>query len=180
MRTRPETAALFFAAIPDAGADGVYVVDNRGNSVPLATRSFIKRVRAAVGLDCDVYVQHQNDTGVATANALSAAEAGANWIDCSVIGIGDRGGCVAIEEAAPLFEMYGIATGIKLDALYELCRFVPHAYGISLSPWKPVVGEDWNTEEGPGHLEGSADAEATIGISPRVVGRKFEGVTAMP
>ena len=160
----------------DAGADGVYVVDSRGNSTPLATRGFIRRVREAVGESCDVYVQHHNDLGVATANAMAAVEGGANWIDASVIGIGDRGGCVALEEAAALFEMYGIQTGIKLDALYELCTYVQKAYGIQLPPWKPIVGANWNKEEGAGHHEGSADAESTIGIAPRVIGREFENV----
>jgi hypothetical protein len=132
MRSPVDTACLFFKAMADAGADGVYVVDSRGNSAPLATRTFIGRVRRAVGDKCDVYVQHHNDLGVATANAMAAVEGGANWIDASVIGIGDRGGCVALEEAAALFEMYGIATGVKLDALYELCRYVQKAYGIQL------------------------------------------------
>ena len=176
MRSPVATACLFFRAMAAAGADGVYVVDSRGNSTPLATRVFIRRVRDAVGDDCDVYVQHHNDLGVATANAMAAVEGGANWIDASVIGIGDRGGCVALEEAAALFEMYGIATGIKLDQLYELCRYVQQAYGIKLPPWKPIVGENWNKEEGVGHLEGSEDAESTIGIAPRVVGREFENV----
>lgn len=176
MRSPVDTACLFFKAMADAGADGVYVVDSRGNSAPLATRTFIGRVRAAVGDNCDVYVQHHNDLGVATANAMAAVEGGANWIDASVIGIGDRGGCVALEEAAALFEMYGIATGIKLENLYELCLYVQKAYGIKLPPWKPIVGENWNKEEGVGHQEGSADAESTIGIAPRVVGREFENV----
>ena len=176
MRSPVDTACLFFKAMADAGADGVYVVDSRGNSAPLATRTFIRRVRDAVGSKCDVYVQHHNDLGVATANAMAAVEGGANWIDASVIGIGDRGGCVALEEAAALFEMYGIATGIKLESLYELCLYVQKAYGIKLPPWKPIVGENWNKEEGVGHQEGSADAESTIGIAPRVVGREFENV----
>jgi len=176
MRSPVDTACLFFKAMADAGADGVYVVDSRGNSAPLATRTFIRRVRDAVGSKCDVYVQHHNDLGVATANAMAAVEGGANWIDASVIGIGDRGGCVALEEAAALFEMYGIATGIKLEKLYELCLYVQKAYGIKLPPWKPIVGENWNKEEGVGHQEGSADAESTIGIAPRVVGREFENV----
>jgi isopropylmalate/homocitrate/citramalate synthase len=107
---------------------------------------------------------------------MADIEGGANWIDASVIGIGDRGGCVALEEAAALFEMYGISTGIKLEGLYELCRYVQKAYGIKLPPWKPIVGENWNKEEGVGHQEGSADAESTIGIAPRVVGREFENV----
>jgi isopropylmalate/homocitrate/citramalate synthase len=176
MRSPVDTACVFFKAMADAGTDGVYVVDSRGNSTPLATRVFISRIREAVGDQCDVYVQHHNDLGVATANAMAAVEGGANWIDASVIGIGDRGGCVALEEAAALFEMYGIETGIRLDRLYELCRYVQQAYGIQLPPWKPIVGSNWNKEEGMGHLEGSADAEATIGIAPHVVGREFEAV----
>lgn len=176
MRSRVDTACLFFKAMADAGADGVYLVDSRGNSTPLATRVFVSRVRAAVGDRCDVYVQHHNDLGVATANAMADVEGGANWIDAAVIGIGDRGGCVALEEAAALFEMYGIETGVKLDRLYDLCRYVQHAYGIELPPWKPIVGANWNKEEGRGHLEGSTDAEASIGIAPQVVGREFEGV----
>lgn len=176
MRSHVDTACLIFKAMADAGADGVYLVDSRGNSTPLATRIFVSRVRAAVGQQCDVYVQHHNDLGVATANAMAAVEGGANWIDASVIGIGDRGGCVALEEAAALFEMYGIETGVKLERLYDLCRYVQEAYGIALPPWKPIVGENWNKEEGLGHLEGSAAAEATIGIAPQVVGREFEGV----
>jgi isopropylmalate/homocitrate/citramalate synthase len=176
MRAATDTACLFYKAMADAGADGVYTVDSRGNSTPLATRVYISRIREAVGDACDVYVQHHNDLGVATANAIAAAEAGANWIDASVIGIGDRGGCVALEEAAALFEMYGVQTGIRLEGLYELCRYVQQAYGIALPPWKPIVGSNWNKEEGAGHLEGSDNAEATIGIAPRVIGREFEAV----
>jgi isopropylmalate/homocitrate/citramalate synthase len=176
MRSPVDTACLFFEAMAKAGADGVYVVDSRGNSAPLATRHFIRRVRAAVGETCDIYVQHHNDLGVATANAMADVEGGANWIDASVLGIGDRGGCVALEEAAVLFEMYGIQTGMKLDALYELCRYVQKAYGIQLPPWKPIAGANWNKEEGWGHLEGSSAAEATVGVSPQVVGREFEAV----
>jgi isopropylmalate/homocitrate/citramalate synthase len=176
MRANTDTACLFYKAMADAGADGVYTVDSRGNSTPLATRVYISRIREAVGEKCDVYVQHHNDLGVATANAMAAVEAGANWVDASVIGIGDRGGCVALEEAAALLEMYGIATGIRLEKLYDLCCYVRDAYGIQLPPWKPIVGSNWNKEEGAGHMEGSDNAEATIGIAPRVVGREFEAV----
>lgn len=176
MRSPVSTVAAFSKAMADAGTDGVYLVDSRGNSVPTATRAFVRAVREAIGPKVDLYVQHHNDLGVATANALADVEGGANWIDATVTGIGDRGGCVALEEAAVLFEMYGIKTGIKLDRLYDLCRYVQKAYGIALPPWKPIAGANWNKEEGWGHLEGSTAAEATIGVSPEVVGRKFEAV----
>jgi 2-isopropylmalate synthase len=176
MRTRLDTAQAFYGALARAGVDGVYVVDSRGNSNPVATRIYIRAMRDAVGPDCEIYVQHHNDIGLATANALAAVEAGADVTDASVLGIGDRGGCVALEEAAVVYEMYGIRTNIVLDKLYELGRYTQDAFGVDLPPWKPIVGENWNKEEGAGHLEGDTQELATIGVAPQVVGRSFEGV----
>jgi 2-isopropylmalate synthase len=176
MRTKLDTAAAFYGALAKAGADGVYVVDSRGNSNPLATRVYISAIREAVGESCEIYVQHHNDIGLATANALAAVEAGADVTDASVLGIGDRGGCVAIEEAAVVYEMYGIPTNIRLEKLYELGLYAQEAFDVDLAPWKPIVGENWNKEEGAGHLEGDTQELATIGVAPRVVGRSFEGV----
>jgi isopropylmalate/homocitrate/citramalate synthase len=176
MRTKLDTVASFFGALSTAGVDGVYVVDSRGNSNPVATRVFVGAVRAEVGPDCDIYVQHHNDIGMATANALAALEAGATVTDASVLGIGDRGGCVALEEAAVIFEMYGYATNIRLDKLYELGLYTQQAFGVDLAPWKPIIGENWNKEEGSGHLEGDSQELATIGVAPSVIGRAFEGV----
>jgi isopropylmalate/homocitrate/citramalate synthase len=175
MRTSVETSCLFFKAMADAGADGVYVVDSRGNSTPLASRIYIRRVKAAVGT-CPIYVQHHNDLGVATANAMASVEAGATWIDATILGVGDRGGCVALEEAASLFEMYGIRTNIKLAELYEFGRFAQEAYGVTFPNWKPILGRNWNKEEGLGHMDAGGPPEETIGIAPEVVGRAFEGV----
>jgi 2-isopropylmalate synthase len=176
MRTRLDTSAAFYGALAAAGVDGVYIVDSRGNSNPLATRVYIRAIRAAIGPDCEIYVQHHNDIGLATANALAAVEAGADVTDASVLGIGDRGGCVALEEAAVAYEMYGIPTNIKLEKLYELGRYTQRAFGVDLAPWKPIIGDNWNKEEGAGHLEGDTQELATIGIAPQVVGREFEGV----
>lgn len=175
MRVRVDFVCEFSRAIANAGADGVYIVDSRGNSTPLASRLLIRRVKAAVGA-CDVCVQHHNDLGVATANAIASVEGGATWLDVTVNGIGDRGGTAALEEVAALLEMYGVRTGIHLDGLYDLGCFARDAFGVSLSPWKSIVGDSWNKEEGLGHLSGAeaSVSEATIGIAPEVVGRQIE------
>jgi isopropylmalate/homocitrate/citramalate synthase len=170
-----ESAVRFSKAIVDAGGDGVYLVDSRGNSHPIATRILVRRVKDAIG-GKDVFVQHHNDLGVATANALADVEGGANWIDCTVTGIGDRGGTVCLEEAACLFEMYGIDTGIDLKGLHDLATYVRDAFGIQVAPWKAVIGESWNKEEGNGHLEGATGSEASFGIAPEAVGTAMEMV----
>ncbi|MPZ88639.1 MAG: hypothetical protein GEU81_11315, partial [Nitriliruptorales bacterium] len=135
----------------------------------------IRNVREVIG-DRALYVQHHNDLGVATANAMAAVEAGADMIDVTVLGIGDRGGCVALEEIAPLLAMYGYDSTIELSRLYELSLLAKEAFRVPLAPWKPIAGANWNKEEGIGHLDGAQDDLATCGIAPGVVGRAFEGV----
>jgi isopropylmalate/homocitrate/citramalate synthase len=175
MRMHPTTVARFAEAIVGAGAQGVYLVDSRGNSVPRATSRLVRQVREVIG-DADLYVQHHNDLGVATANALASVESGADVIDVTVLGIGDRGGCVALEEIAPLVEMYGYRSNVDLGQLYELSQRAQRAFRVEVAPWKPIAGDNWNKEEGVGHLDGSDAEEATCGLAPSVVGRRFEGV----
>ena len=175
MRMYPDTVTRFAETIVAAGGHGVYLVDSRGNSVPRATTRLVGQVRAAIR-DADLYVQHHNDLGVATANALASVEAGADVIDVTVLGIGDRGGCVALEEIAPLIEMYGYRTNIDLGQLFYLTSQTLDAFRVAVAPWKPIAGSHWNKEEGVGHLDGSDAEEATCGLAPNVVGRRFEGV----
>ena len=97
----------------------------------------------------------------------------ATMIDATVLGIGDRGGCVALEEIAPLLAMYGYETNVDLGKLHALCGLAQRLFRVPLAPWKPVAGESWNKEEGLGHLDGAHDALASCGIAPEVVGRGF-------
>ena len=99
MRHRLDTAMLFYRSAIEAGAAGVYVWDSRGNSHPAATAHYVRRLRETVGSK-SIYIQFHNDLGMATGNCLVAAENGADWLDASVLGVADRGGCVALEEAA--------------------------------------------------------------------------------
>lgn len=46
--------------------------------------------------DCDIEVHFHNDLGQAVTNSLWALNAGANWIDTTLLGIGERTGIVAL------------------------------------------------------------------------------------
>ncbi len=177
MRHRLETALLFYGSAVQAGADGVYVWDSRGNSHPAATATYVRRLRETIG-DKSLYIQFHNDLGLATANCLVAAENGADWLDASVLGVADRGGCVALEEAAAALALYGVETGIKLEKLYDLCKLVEGAFGVTVQPWKPIAGAVWCMEPGWGHWDEGDSPETPIGIAAEVVGRRFENVIA--
>ncbi|MBI2917779.1 MAG: hypothetical protein HYY01_07260 [Chloroflexi bacterium] len=177
MRHRLDTIQSFYGAAIEAGADGIYVWDSRGNSHPAATAHYVRSLRQTIG-DKPFYIQFHNDLGLATGNCLVAAENGADWLDASVLGVGDRGGVVALEEAAAALALYGVDTGIKLDRLYDTCKLVEVAFGVTMHPWKPIAGALWPTEPGWGHWEAGDAPETPIGIAAEVVGRRFENVIA--
>lgn len=175
MRLRPDTACLFAKTVVDSGGAGVYLVDSRGNSHPAAVREYVRRIRQTIG-DKLLYIQFHNDLGMATANAVMAAEAGADWLDCTMIGIGDRGGTAALEEVACSLAIYGTQTGIALDKLYEVCKYCEDAFAVQLHIWKPIAGSGWNKETGWGHRDPGDAPETPIGIAGEVLGRPFESV----
>ena len=100
--TRSATARSIIAlskAGVDGGADGVYIYDSRGQSTPRSSFVICREIKKAIG-DKLLYVQHHNDLGMATACSLAAAEAGADVLDASMCGVGDRSGTAALEEVA--------------------------------------------------------------------------------
>lgn len=175
MRLRPETARLFAQTTVAAGAAGVYIVDSRGNSHPAAVYEYVSKMRETLG-DALLYIQFHNDVGMASANAVMAAEAGADWLDGTLLGIGDRGGTAAIEEVACALALYGVETGIALERLYEACQLAEEGFAVKMHPWKPIAGLGWNKEVGWGHRDVGDPPETPIGIAGEVVGRPFASV----
>jgi isopropylmalate/homocitrate/citramalate synthase len=93
--------------------------------------------------------------------------AGAQGIDATVNGLGDRAGNCPLEPLALLVSLRGGHTGIHLDKLRGLAQFVAEASGIPIPPLAPVVGEHVYSHKSRGHLEIPALFEA---FDPAVVG----------
>ena len=74
-RHRLDSITALSKAGVDAGADGVYIYDSRGQSTPRSSFVICREIKKAIG-DKLLYVQHHNDLGMATACSLAAAEAG--------------------------------------------------------------------------------------------------------
>lgn len=169
-RHRVSTVLSFYKAALEAGADSFYLWDSRGNSNPFAAFHLVSKVKEMVG-ERPICIQFHNDLGLASANSFAAAMAGATMLDCSVLGIGDRGGCVSLEELACALEIYGMPTGIKLEKLYELAQYTEKAFNTQVQVWKPIVGRYSFTENGWGHREAGDPEETSSGLAPSVVGR---------
>jgi len=133
------------------GAKRVTVYDTNGNSDPFEIYDLMKRLRKA--LPVPLCFHGHNDLGLATANSLAAVYAGADALDVTVNGLGDRAGNASLEQVLLALYLKGIHTGVILKDMALLSRTVEKASGVMVSKLAPVVGEYSFCHKSPGHLE---------------------------
>ncbi|MFF8308838.1 beta/alpha barrel domain-containing protein [Streptomyces lydicus] len=80
----------------DAGADVVYLADSNGSMLPREVSQLVTLVRSVT--DAAIGLHAHNNLGLALANAIAAVEAGATWIDSSVLGMGKGPGNLVTEQ----------------------------------------------------------------------------------
>jgi hydroxymethylglutaryl-CoA lyase/(R)-citramalyl-CoA lyase len=116
-------------------ADELVLADTIGVATPSAVRSLVERMNA-LGKPVGFHGHNTRNTGYA--NALAALEAGATVLDAS---IGGLGGCpyapratgnIATEDLVYLLEGEGIETGVDLEALIEVSRWLEGVLGRTL------------------------------------------------
>jgi isopropylmalate/homocitrate/citramalate synthase len=131
-----------------AGADEVSVVDTIGALAPEAVENLIGQVRSWVGDDVLLHWHGHNDFGLATASAVAAVRAGADFIQGTINGMGERAGNADLCEVALALQcLYNVPVAIDLTKAREVSRLVQQAGGYSVDGWKPVVGEYLYTRE---------------------------------
>jgi isopropylmalate/homocitrate/citramalate synthase len=114
-----------------AGRAEVVLADTIGVATPRAVRSLIERAGA------DGFHGH-NTRNTGYANCLAALEAGATVLDASVGGLGGcpyaprATGNVATEDLVYLLDGEGIETGVNVDALVEVSRWLEELLGRTL------------------------------------------------
>ena len=117
-----------------------------------------------------------NDMGLATANTLMAAEAGAFQLHTTVNGIGERAGNAALEEVLVALKLkYGIDR-YDLTPLSSLSQTVEQYSGMLVARNKAVVGEHAFAHESGIHIAAILEDPLTYEfIPPDLVGgeRRF-------
>src|SRR5207248_5923729 len=122
-----------------AGRAEVVLADTIGVATPSAVRSLVERARAA-----GFHGHNTRNTGYA--NCLAALEAGARVLDASVGGLGGcpfsprATGNVATEDLVYLLEGEGVETGIDLDALVGVSKWLESVLGRGLEGYVHRAG----------------------------------------
>lgn len=150
--------------------DRVRLVDTVGCATPAMVRHLVALMRQSCDMEIEVHVH--DDFGLAVANTLAGALAGADHLSVTVNGIGERSGNAALEEVVvALRVLYGVDVGVDTAQLHSLSRLVENRSGVALARHKAVVGAGSFAHESgmvvAGLLEDPFTAEP---YSPELVG----------
>jgi 2-isopropylmalate synthase len=162
-----------------AGATVVNIPDTVGYMTPSEFGNIFKVLRQEVpGIEKIQLSAHcHDDLGMATANALAAIENGADQVEGTINGIGERAGNTALEEVAMALEtraaFYGAKTGLQLNEIYRTSRLVSKLTGMPVPGNKALVGANAFAHESGIHQDGMLKEKSTYEIiTPETIGLK--------
>jgi len=142
-RTDLDVLRDFYRCALDAGAQELAVVDTIGAYGPEAVEFLVRQVREWVGINVPLHFHGHNDFGMATACAVAAVRGGAQWIQGTINGMGERAGNADIGEVAmALKALYAVPVALDLTKIRIVSQLVRRIAGHEMEPWKPVVGEN--------------------------------------
>lgn len=171
-RADPDFLRRIVDTAQTAGARRFRFADTLGILEPFGVFERIAALRAASDIEIEMHAH--DDLGLATANTLAAARAGATHLNTTVNGLGERAGNAPLEEVVLALERcHGIATGIALTGFLALSHRVASASGRPVHWQKSVVGAGVFTHEAGIHVDGLLKNPANYeGFDPALVGRR--------
>ncbi|MGI6331270.1 MAG: 2-isopropylmalate synthase [Zhaonellaceae bacterium] len=165
-------------AVVKAGATMINVPDTVGYADPAEFGELIYKLNERLkNLNDKVLlsVHCHNDLGMATANTLAAVKNGADKIECTINGIGERAGNAALEEVVMAMKtrpkVYQGYTKINTKEIMNTSRLVSSLMGLDVQVNKAITGSNAFAHSSGIHQDGllkSRDAYEII--NPKDIG----------
>jgi 2-isopropylmalate synthase len=165
-----------------AGADIISIADTTGFMIPGTENNmydYISRLKDTFNqhnISPKIAVHCHNDRGLALANAIDAIRAGAEIIDVSVLGLGERAGIVDMAQLLILMQSnLDEKPKWNLQRLPELYNLVSKYAGIPIPAHFPIIGNNAFTHCAGVHTHAALkDPGHYQSLDPSIVGRKME------
>lgn len=163
-------------AVIKAGATVINVPDTTGFCLPHQyAEKMAYLVKNVSNIDRAILSCHcHNDLGLATANSIAGAIAGARQIECTINGIGERAGNTSLEEVVMTIKKHpelNLYTGIDATQLLPMSRLVSETMRMVVQPNKAVVGDNAFSHSSGIHQDGFLKEASTYEIiAPEEVG----------
>jgi len=186
--SRTEMAFLieYAQAAKAEGADRIRFCDTIGLMEPFRCYEAIKTLAESTGLEIEMHTH--NDFGMAVANAMAGIRAGANWVNVTVAGLGERAGNAALEEVVMALKyIEGVEIDVDTTRFREIGEYVMAAAGRRIPAWKSVIGTNMFAHESGIHADGviknpktyEVFAPGEVGLERQIVIGKHSGSKAL-
>ncbi len=177
VRTRLPFLAKVVEAVIDAGAKTVNIPDTVGYTIPSEYFNIIRYLKENVAnVDKAVLSVHcHNDLGLAVANSLAAVQAGAQQVECTINGIGERAGNCSLEEIVMALrtrqDIMPFSTNVVTEHIYAASKLLSTITGLVVQPNKAIVGANAFAHEAGIHQHGVLMEKSTYEImTPESIG----------
>ncbi len=173
-RTEIDYLKKIYKAVEDARVDIINVPDTVGVATPFKFHEMIKELREHLDVPIDVHCH--NDFGLAVANTYAAVLAGADEVQVTVNGIGERAGNADLAQVVMILHaIENVKTNIRTEFLFETSKLVERLTGVRMPPNTPIVGENAFSHESGIHAHGVLKEASTFEpgvITPEMVGHR--------
>jgi 2-isopropylmalate synthase len=171
-KDNPEYAIATYKAAEKGGADLVVLCDTNGGCLPNEIRDITKsagrRITTRIG------IHTHDDIGLGVANALAALEAGANHVQGTINGYGERTGNCNLTSVIPNIALKLKKSSIperSLALLKDVSQFVDEIANIRHNPRQPWVGGAAFSHKGGTHVNAVQKVSQSYEhIDPSLVG----------
>ena len=177
-KANPQYALATILAAAQAGAKWLSLCDTNGGSLPAEIAEIVRVVAETTReFDLQLAIHCHNDGDLATANSLTAVQAGCNQVQGTINGIGERCGnadlIAVIANLGLKLDGYSLLGGRSLEHLTELSRYVYETANLQLRNSQPFVGQSAFAHKGGMHVHAVNKAAHTYEhLDPALVGNE--------
>ncbi|MBR2986719.1 MAG: citramalate synthase [Clostridia bacterium] len=158
-----------------AGASAIVLCDTNGDMLPDIIGMVTERVRAEFK-EAHIGIHTHNDLGMAVACTLSGVLGGADSVQVTVSGIGERCGNANLSTVVPLLQLkmgYQLLPEGKLSHLTSVARYINEVANRAFDEREPFVGGSAFTHKAGMHVDAvHKDPASFEHIDPSLVGNE--------
>lgn len=157
----------------NGGADRLVLCDTNGGCFPNEIFEIVSEVKSnfpniKIGIHC------HNDNGCAVANSIMAVKAGAEQVQGTFLGFGERCGNANLSSVIPSLQLklgYECIPESAMRELLKTARFIAETSNIVLDSHLPYVGKSAFAHKAGMHVDGVAkEPDSFEHINPALVG----------
>ena len=176
-KRHPEYAMQTLFAAERGGADSICLCETNGGAFPDEVYRIVSEVVKQVSVPIGIHTH--DDGGMAVASSVMAVEAGAVFVQGTLIGFGERCGNANLSTVLSNLQLkrsYECIPPENLHKLMQSCHMISEVSNVQMNKNMPYVGKSAFAHKGGMHIDGVNKAPSSFEhINPESVGntRRF-------